>query len=81
MNLEMSGKNNLIVPEVKHMTLKDLILRLEFEHPIRQKFLEIEKEIPRELIYETPEHDDGYDHIAVWIMMDLIRDEIGVRVE
>lgn len=72
----------MTVPEVKHMTLKDLILRLEFEHPIRQKFMAIEKEIPRELIYDTPEHNEGgYDHIAVWIMMDLIRDEIGVRAE
>ena len=65
--------------ESSQITLKDLIEKhLSPSHPIRKKFNEIVKEIPKELIYETPEHNDGYDHLAVWIMMDLIHDKIGV---
>ena len=42
---------------------------------------EMIKEIPKELIYETPEQlEGGYCHDDVWIMMDLIKEWL-VRVE
>jgi len=67
------------VPEV---TLKDLIEKhLSPNHPVRKMFAEIAEEIPKELIYGTIEYSDGYCHDDVWIMMDLIHDKIGVRVE
>ena len=64
------------------ITLKELIEKhLSPQHPVSKKFAEIAKNVPKELIYDTNEHDDGYCHDDVWIMMDLLHDEIGVRVE
>lgn len=65
------------------ITLKDLIEKhLSPSHPVRKLFEEIGKEIPTALIYDTIEQKEGgYDHDDVWIMMDLIHDKIGVRVE
>lgn len=67
----------------KKETLKELIEKhLSPSHPVRKRFAEIVKDIPEALIYGTPEQTMcGYDHDDVWIMMDMIQDYIGVRVE